>query len=277
MLSSAEIGKKIKAFHTVEDVVSAMKAYAGVTVRKTEEIVPNVREYEKNVLSDIADVMTHYVGGYMEERKMGKRVLLAFGSSVGLCGPYNEKMADAVSGLFTDEDTLFVIGRRLKSSIDLRHIPYTSYSDSVISINGIQPALKNTVSLITDIYRKEEYYDLTFIFTYVFDNKATISAERILPPDVDNALSAKNPPFTYLEPDVILEKILEEFIFISLYRCYLESLRSENWYRLRSMEGASESLKKRIRELGSLQMYIGQEETTEEMLEILGGGMFYGE
>jgi F-type H+-transporting ATPase subunit gamma len=276
VLSSAEIGKKIKALHTVEDVVSAMKAYAGVTVRKTEEIVSNIRAYENNVLSSIADVVTHYGSGYMEERKMGKRVLVAFGSSVGLCGPYNEKIADAVSGVFTDKDTLFVIGRRLKSSIDLRHIPYASYSDSVIGINGIQPALKNTVSRIMDIYRKEEYYDLTFIFTYISDNKAGISIERILPPAVDKALPAKNRPFTYLEPDVILEKILEEFIFISLYRCYLESLRSENWYRLRSMEGASESLKRHLSELGSLQKYTGQEETTEEVIEILNSGMFYG-
>jgi F-type H+-transporting ATPase subunit gamma len=276
VLSSAEVGKKIKALHTVEDVVSAMKAYAGVTVRKTEEIVSNIREYEKNVFSIIADMVTHHGRGYMEERKLGKRVLVAFGSSVGLCGPYNDKMADTVSGCFTDKDTLFVIGRRLKSSMDLRHIPYASYSDSVISINGIEPALKDTLFRIMDIYGKEEYYDLTFIFTYISDNKAVISVERILPPAVDKALPAKTPPFTYLEPDVILAKLLEEFIFISLYRCHLESLRSENWYRLRSMEGASESLKQHLSELGSLQKYIGQEETTEEMIEILNSGLFYG-
>jgi F-type H+-transporting ATPase subunit gamma len=276
VLSSAEVGKKIKAFHTVEDVVSAMKAYAGVTVRKTEEIVPNIREYEKNVFSVIADVVTHYEKGYMEQQKRGKRVLVAFGSSVGLCGPYNEKMADAVSGVFTGKDTVFVIGRRLKSAIDLRHIPYAHYSDSVISVSGIQPALKETVSQIMEIYRQEEYYELTFVFTSISENNADISVERILPPAVDKTQPAKNPPFTYLEPGAILEEIIEEFIFISLYRCYLESLRSENWYRLRSMEGASESLKKHLSELGSLQKYLGQEETTEEMIEILGSGMFYG-
>jgi F-type H+-transporting ATPase subunit gamma len=68
---------------------------------------------------------------------------------------------------------------------------------------------------------------------------------------------------------------LEEFLYISFYRCYAESLRSENWYRLRSMEGASEMIKKHIDELSSLQKYIRQEEITEEMLEILGSGMFY--
>jgi F-type H+-transporting ATPase subunit gamma len=275
VISSAEVAKKIKAFRMVEDVVSAMKAYAGVTVRKTEEIVPRIREYERNLLSAVADAATHYGMG-LQERKEGRRILVAFGSSVGLCGPYNEKMADTVSDSFASGDALFVVGRRLKSSLDLRHIPYQDYGDSVISFSGIQSALKDTLSRIMDIYKKAEYFDLTFVFTSILEKKAEISAERILPPAIDGLVPLKNPPLTYMEPETILEDILEEFIYISLYRCYVESLRSENWYRLRSMEGASESLRKHLSDLGSLQKYLGQEEITEEMLEILGSGMFYG-
>jgi F0F1-type ATP synthase gamma subunit len=91
-----------------------------------------------------------------------------------------------------------------------------------------------------------------------------------------HALKPQRPlPLTYLEPVFILNKALEELLYISLYRGFIESLRSENWYRLRSMEGAAESLKGRISDLNSLQKYIRQEEITEEMLEILGSGMFY--
>ena len=42
------------------------------------------------------------------------------------------------------------------------------------------------------------------------------------------------------------------------------------------MEGAAENIKRRISDLDSSQKYIRQEEITEEMLEILGSGMFYG-
>jgi F-type H+-transporting ATPase subunit gamma len=275
MPSSMEIGKRMTAFHLVEDVISAMRAYAGVTVRRTEEVVSNIREYEKNMLSALADLLNHYGSGRVEQRAKGKRILVAFGSSVGLCGPYNEKVSEAISGTFVDGDTLFVVGRKLKVSLDQRNIPYEGYIDSVISVNGIQAALKETLSQIMNLYRKEEYYNLTFIFAFVSENKATISVERILPPDTGNSTLSRMPPMTYLSPFEILDNILEEFIYISLYRCYVESLRSENWYRLRSMEGASEILKKRLSELGSLQRYIGQEEITEEMIEILGSGMFF--
>jgi F0F1-type ATP synthase beta subunit len=61
----------------------------------------------------------------------------------------------------------------------------------------------------------------------------------------------------------------------NLFGSPIASLRSENWYRLRMMEGTSENLKRCLGDLGSLQKYARQEEITEEMLEILGSGAFY--
>lgn len=277
MLSSSDIEKKIKTFYAIEDIVSAMKAYAGVTIRKTEEFVLNVRAYEDNMLYAMADIFAHYPNISFEKLE-GKRILMAFGSSQGLCGPFNEKIADVISDTMNNKDTLFIIGRRLKSSIESRHIKYDGYSDSIVSVSAIPSALKELVSQIMNIYKKEEYYNLTFVFTYISEKMPKISVEQILPPDIA-IISALKPinvqPLIYLEPRTIFDKILEEFLYISLYRGYLESLRSENWYRLRSMEGASENLKRHISELDSLQKYVRQEEITEEMLEILGSGMFY--
>lgn len=278
MLSSLDIEKKTRALYTIEDIVSAMKAYAGVTIRRTEDIVQNIRAYENNLLLAMADIITHHPEISLKEHNKGKRILAAFGSSQGLCGSYNEKMVHVVSRIITPNDMLFVIGKRLKVSLELKHVPYGDATDSVASISGIQSALKETASKIMNIYRKEEYYNLTLIFTNIFEKKAEVSVEQILPPDTRRIIAfnpTRVPPFTYLEPKKIFKKILEEFLFISLYRCYMESLRSENWYRLRSMEGASETLKRQLSNLNSMQMYTRQEEITEEMLEILGSGMFY--
>jgi len=275
---SEDIEKRIKSFNSTEDIISAMKAYAGASIRQTEEIVPNVREYEKNILSVIRDLIVTYPDLTSMERNRGNKIIVAFGSSQGLCGAYNEQVADAVADFIAERDILFVIGKKLTSSLELIHISFAYSIDSVLSVGGIQSALKKIVSQIMDIYRKKEFYHLTFIFTSIFEKKSAVITERILPPDVERTLSPrqdKNIPFTYIDPEVIFARALEELLYISFYRCYVESLRSENWYRLRSMEGASEMIKKHIEELSSLQKYIRQEEITEEMLEILGSGMFY--
>ena len=278
MTSSSDLEKKIKVFLTIEDIINAMKAYAGVTIRKTEELVLNIRRYEENIFSSLADVMTQRPENALEEQGRQKRILIAFGSSQGLCGAYNEKIADTVFDTVTGDDTLFVIGRRLISSLELRKLGYDYFDDSVVSVNGIENALRETTSKIMSIYKNREYYNLAIIFTSVSGNKSDISIEQVLPPDIGRVRTLRPAgvsPLTYLEREIIFNKVLEEFLYISLYRGFIESLRSENWYRLRSMEGAAENIKRRISDLDSLQKYIRQEEITEEMLEILGSGMFY--
>jgi F-type H+-transporting ATPase subunit gamma len=275
---SEDIEKRLQAFYATEDIISAMKTYAGVNIRKTEEVVPNVREYEKNILSVMATLIANFPEQSLTEKNGGNRIIVAFGSSQGLCGAYNEKIADALAEVITEKDVVFVIGRRLISLLESRQIKPESYSDSVLSMSGIQSALERTITQIMDIYRKKEFYNLTFIFTSIFSNMAQITIEHILPPDIDRILAMapdNKTPLTYLDTEVIFRRALEDFLYISFYRCYIESLRSENWYRMRSMEGASETLKKHIGELSALQKYVRQEEITEEMLEILGSGMFF--
>jgi F0F1-type ATP synthase gamma subunit len=98
--------------------------------------------------------------------------------------------------------------------------------------------------------------------------------EQILPPDME-ALETLEPLskkcLMYLNPEQIFKKLIEEKLYISIYKCYVESLRSENWYRLRSMESASENIIKNISDLKTVQRYVRQEDITQEILEILGG------
>lgn len=145
MLSSSDIDKKKTAFHAIEDIVNAMKAYAGVTIRRTEEMVLNVRAYEDNILYAIADIIAHFPDISFEKPER-KRILIAFGSSQGLCGTFNEKIANVISDAMNSDDTLFIIGSRLKSYVESKHITYAGYSDSIASVSGIQSALQEIVS-----------------------------------------------------------------------------------------------------------------------------------
>jgi ATP synthase F1 gamma subunit len=278
VISSSEAEKKIKTVKSIGDIVNAMKAYAGAAVRKTEELVLNVREYENNLLAALMDITTHFPGLRLDTGRQGRRILVAFGSSQGMCGAYNEKMAGAVAGALQPEDTLFVIGRRLKTALETRKISSSFFRDSVVSISGIQEALKDTMADISREYLEKDYYNLAFIFTCVSRKKTDIYTETILPPEIERVEAIKASrlrPLTYLDPREILARVLEEFLYISLYRCYLESLRSENWYRLKSLENASENIERKLADLASLLNYSRQEEITEEMIQILGGGMFF--
>jgi F-type H+-transporting ATPase subunit gamma len=275
LLSSTDVEKKIRVFSDIGDIVDAMKAYAGVSVRKTESLISNIREYEKNVLLALADVISLVSEAPVEERTGAGRLIVAFGSSQGLCGAYNERICDTLSGIMTSGDFLFVIGRRLKSSLESRAIDCGAFHDSVAGVSGIGQALRECISQLMNLYRSEDYYTLTLVYTSIPEKLAQITVEQILPPGICGVSSIKSPPLMHLRPEQVFEMLLEQFIGISLYRGFLESLRSENWYRLRSMEGASDNILRHISDLDSLSKYVRQEEITEEMLEILGSGGFF--
>jgi len=277
---SVDVEKKIRVFSDIGDIIGAMKAYAGVAIRKTEWIIANIREYETNVLLALADVISGCSGIPLAKGDGGtKRLLVAFGSSQGLCGAYNEKLADSISTLMKGGDSLYVIGRRLKSALDARSIKQEVYQESIAGVGGIDQAWRECISRLLELYKNEGYYTLTLVFTAISEKRAGISINRVLPPGICGEQSVRDlnhsSPLLYLEPTVIFDRLLEQLIGISLYRGFVESLRSENWYRLRSMEGASENITRHVSELESLWKYLRQEEITGEMLEILGSGGFF--
>ncbi len=278
MLTSLEIERRISAFRTIEDIVGAMKAYAGIAIRRTDELVINIREYEESIFQAMAGIVAHHkeIAQKIEYSGRGRRILVACGSSQGLCGLFNERMADAVSKEKKDGDALFVTGRKLMAALGARQIVPEYYAGSPASASGIQGALEEALSRLMDIYSGQEFYRLAFIFTSVSGKRPRILTERVLPPDLELVslknparVQMKNPPLLYLEAGRVFEKLMEHLIFITLYRSYVESLRSENWYRLQSMEGAAENLKKRLSGIEALQKFVRQEEITEEVLEIL--------
>jgi ATP synthase F1 gamma subunit len=277
MLSAAAVEQQAAGLREIDNIVAAMKAYAGSALRKAEETVHNVRKCETSIREAMAMIVAHHPSLSEDVAGEGKRILVAFGSSVGLCGAFNDKMAEALTSLATANDALFVIGRRLHLLAESRDLPCTGHFSAPVGLEGINGALRESLASIRALYTTEDYFSLTFVYTIVLQNRAEIVIEQVLPPErgSDFDRRAETPLMTYQKPEDVFSGILEEFLMTSLYRCYVESLRSENWFRLRTMEGASENLQQRIAELRSLQNYLRQEEVTEEMLEILGGGFFY--
>lgn len=268
MASFVEIEQRIKSYAAVENIVNAMKAYAGLTVRKTEALVKNIREYENVLLQELSDISDHHEGLMPENAEWEKRILIAFGSSQGLCSPYNESVAEGLSEASEAGDHTFVVGKRLKVIVDAMGLQYHSYMDSVASVSGVREALAGIISEVSTLYSASGVLNITILYSEVLQKRPLVRVERILPPDpamISSITPSSMPPEIHLAPYVLFGDILEEFMYISIYRAFVESIRSENWYRLRRLEGASEAIERKTGELRMQQNYARQEEVTEEM------------
>ena len=170
MPDSPGIERKIRAFSSIEEIVSAMKAYAGVTIKRTEEMVRAVRAYEEQVVRALSLLTVLEPGYFAPAPEGGRRIIVAFGSSQGLCGALNEHVADALQREVRAGDDPLIVGRRLQAAAAARSLTTPAYLDSVVSVSGIKPALDATIAWILERYPRGDVPTLSFLFTAVSDS-----------------------------------------------------------------------------------------------------------
>lgn len=272
MPKSKEIENRIRTHNDLRDIVGAMKAFAGLNIKKTALSLNSVREYERVIREAIGDLTFYFPPSEAPLKGAPGRVVVVFGSDMGLCAGFNDRLADSLVKTRGKDDHIFVIGRKLKDKLDMKNIGYAGFLGSVATVEGIRSAMLESFSRISKMYSEKGVENLVFIFSCLSEKteSAEIITERILPPVA--ALHAGAPrerPMMYLPPKLVLNEMIGEFLYISLYRCYIESLRTENWYRFKSMEGARDNIDAKIEELNALYRYSMQEEITEEIIEII--------
>jgi alternate F1F0 ATPase F1 subunit gamma len=273
-MGTRDLEQRVKTFEDIHDIVNAMKAYAGLNIRKTEQYISTVRTFEQNVFYALAGLIAGFPVMTIPEQSEGRRVLIVFGSDQGLCGAYNDRLAEAVSKVLKAGDALFIVGRRLKSAVERKELRIADFTESAVSVEGIRDKMETLLVKIRAVYSEADFFNLAVVFTSIIENRAEIIIDRILPPDMKKIRNVEVPlkrPLLYLNPDVLFEKLVREILYISVYRCYIEAIRSENWHRIRSMESASENITKNITDIEVSRKYLRQEEITAEILEILGG------
>ena len=79
------------------------------------------------------------------------------------------------------------------------------------------------------------------------------------------------PPFHNLAPDVLLEKLVADYIFALLIEAAVESLAAENAARFAAMGSAHDNVSKKLEELRQDARQARQEEITTELLDLMTG------
>jgi F-type H+-transporting ATPase subunit gamma len=272
MSDSREIENKIKTHNDLRDIVNAMKAFSGLNIKKTGESLHSIRQYEEGIKDAIGNLVLYYPESGAVLKGGTKRILVIFGSDLGLCGSFNDRLAEFITTVKESDDDIFVIGKVLKEKLDAMNIGYIDSLQSVATVEGIRTAMLESSSKIAKLYSEREATDLVFIFSCLREKTETpeFIFERILPPGTDlYSEPFRERPLLYLAPEFIFKELLGEFLYISLYRCYIESIRTENWHRFKSMERAMDNIGTKIKDLNALYRYSRQEEITQEIIEII--------
>ena len=74
-----------------------------------------------------------------------------------------------------------------------------------------------------------------------------------------------------MDGERLFTKLIRQYLFVSLYRAFAESLASENASRLASMQGAERNIEERLADLNAQFHRQRQMSITEELLDIVAG------
>ena len=262
-----------------------MKALAGVNIRQYERAAHAVASYNRTVEMGLQVALQKLPLHAIPPRhptgpKLGT---IVFGSDQGMCGQLNDQVVTyalrALKKLARrrDQQSAIAVGVRAASQLEAEGRVVEQTIDVPASIPGIGAAVEQALRKIEDWHLRQG------IETIVLFNARPVSGAwyrtrgvQLLPVDAQwiNGLRVKPwpskviPMFT-LDERRLFQLLIREYLFVSLFRAFAESLACENASRLASMQVAEKNIDERLRTLTTESRQVRQETITSELLDII--------
>ena len=295
MASQRDVKNRIDSVKNIRKITRAMEMVAAARLRRAEQRIAHLRPYAgaiRRMTRQAAEAAGGEVGQLpilqQHENEQTIAVLLVTADR-GLAGAFNSQILRA--GLRTASEyesdgrdvTFYASGRRGVSSLNFRGREvagaYTGFTE--------RPAYADARDIAADLMAayvdgKVDRVDILYN-GYVSPLVQEVRRETLLPlqeatilespDDEDDDGDTGHHALVEYEPgpEEILERLIPDYVEISLYRALLESTASELGARMTAMRNASENAAEVIEDLTLEMNRARQAEITQEIMEVVAG------
>ena len=305
MASQKDVKSRISSVKNIEKITRAMEMVAAARLRRAEQRIEALRPYARAIrrmtrrtveaAENIPDLPL------LEEHDEVRRVgLLLITGDRGLAGAFNSQILRAGNKRAQEleaegkEIVWYASGKRGVSSLQFRgrevaaaHQGFTDrpafanardiagdiathYADGKVDrveiiFNHYESPLTQTVRVDTLLPLQEMAQILAALEDEDDGENGEGSAEAA-PPDGKRSLWLYEP-----EPEEILERLVPDFIEITIFRALLESTASEHGARMTAMRNAQQNAGEMIDDLTLEMNRARQAEITQEIMEVVAG------
>ncbi|MCX5818529.1 MAG: F0F1 ATP synthase subunit gamma [Deltaproteobacteria bacterium] len=286
MQTSEYLKGKIQSAQDLLGVVKTMKALAAISIRQYQRAVESLAEYNRTVEMGLQIVLRQSRETITSAKSRSARLgAIVFGTDQGLCGQLNSIIVSHAmeemekSGVGSENRIIIAIGMRTADLLEDSGQKVSEVLTTPGSTAGITPMVQDITVLLED-WRFKKQIGQMHLFYSEYLSGATYRPKtlRILPIDETWLRSLKQrkwesrtlPIFT-MEWEDIFRALIREYLFVSIYRAFANSLASENASRLAAMQSAEKNIEERLEEL-FLHFHRQRQMTiTEELLDIVSG------
>lgn len=278
--------RRLDAFEDLRGIVRTMKALAGVSIRQYEQAVRSLAVYYRTVELGLHAVLREMAPPPSTTRHApGNVAAVVFGSDHGLCGRFNEDMADYARERLEEAPgngaapRLIAVGARVAALLEHAAIEVEESMLAPGSAGRITATVRQ-ILLRIETWQAETPGQRVYLL-----HNRPISASRyhpigvqLLPVDLhrfhrleEKRWPSRSLPMYTMERGQLFAALLRQYFFVSVFRACAESLAAENASRLAAMQAAEQSLEDRREELLAEFHRRRQDAITAELLDIVAG------
>ena len=287
MQTTESLKRRMKSAGDLLSVVKTMKALAAVSIRQYQKAVESLTDYNRTVEMGLQIVLKERMGATLKRKTSSMKSLgvIVFGSDQGLCGQLNEQISvftlDYIkkTGVKKEKRKVLSIGARVADYVEDAGQPVDELMGTPASTSGITPLVQEIIMIIDEWhFRQNVDHFLLFYNKYVSGAIYHPHMVELLPVNREwlkeiarKKWDSKSLPIFRMDGDQIFSSLIREYLFVSLYRAFAESLASENASRLASMQNAEKNIEEQLQDLHMQFHRTRQMTITEELLDIVAG------
>ncbi|MGB7417357.1 MAG: F0F1 ATP synthase subunit gamma [Thermosynechococcaceae cyanobacterium] len=283
MKTAEALKRQIASTQELQTVAKTMKALAAVNIRQYEQAAIALKQYNHTLRMGRQIFLINYPEALAESRPPVHRRLgaVVFGSDQGMCGRFNEQLAQSVVQELHQlpaqmkEPLLLGMGSRVCDRIQEQGFPVERCLSVPASVEGITAKIQAIVVQLEQ-WRTTHQVDQIWVF-HNRAAKGTTSTPRqqqifpLLSQGHQRPWTSRCRPMVSQGREQLFSALFRQHFFVTLYRACAESLASENASRLASMQLAQTNITEHLTELQAIFQQQRQTKITEELLDIVSG------
>ena len=271
----ADIVAQIQNVHQLEAVVTAMRGIAASRAQKARSLLAGAEAYSEVISLAIGEALSLMPADAPVAAQHGRArpACILFCSEEGFAGTFSERVLEAAAPAL-GEATVFIVGTRGATIAGEQGIepawsePMAAHADSI-------PSFANR--LADDLYRYVADGQVAEVELYysrpVTGSGIAVERHSLLPIDFERFGRPRQTqaPLIALAPDVLLERLAEEYVYAQLCTAALHTFAAENEARMIAMLAARNNIGTKLDVLSQRERRLRQEEITTEVVELAAG------
>lgn len=279
--------RKIASAGDLQSVVRTMKALAAVSIRQYNRAVESLDDYNRTVEMGLQVALKKGAWGLagLGRSEEGTSGLVVFGSDQGMCGQFNTRMASRVlevaGGLARTgwSPVMLAVGERITA-----HLRESGHEiEDTVALPGSAGGITFKVRDI--LFKVEEWLFGRGVERVIIIHHRPLSGSsyraqtvQVFPVDPgwlrdleEKEWDSRVIPVFTMEWRPLFSSLVRQYLFVSIYRAFAESMASENAARLAAMQAAEKNIDERLTELSEDFHRMRQSSITSELLDIVAG------